>query len=53
MINYRINPQLKLGYAYDYNLNQIGSYSNGTHEIILLFEFIKDNAVPIIEVPRF
>ena len=53
MINYRINPQLKLGYAYDYNLNQIGSYSNGTHEIIVLFELIKDNAVPIIEVPRF
>ena len=53
MVNYRINPQLKLGYAYDYNLDQIGSYSNGTHEIIVLFELIKDNAVPIIEVPRF
>ena len=53
MLNYRIDPQLKLGYAYDYNLDQIGAYSNGTHEIILLFEFIKDNAVPIIEVPRF
>lgn len=53
MVNYRINPQLKLGYAYDYNMGQLGSYSNGTHEIILLFELIKDNAVPIIEVPRF
>lgn len=53
MLNYRINPQLKLGYAYDYNMGQLGSYSNGTHEIILLFELIKDNAVPIIEVPRF
>lgn len=53
MLNYRINPQLKLGYAYDYNMEQIGAYSNGTHEIIVLFELIKDNAVPIIEVPRF
>ena len=53
MLNYRINPQLKLGYAYDYNMGQLGAYSNGTHEIILLFELIKDNAVPIIEVPRF
>jgi len=53
MVNYQISPQLKLGYAYDYNMDQIGKYSNGTHEIILLFELIKENAVPIIEVPRF
>lgn len=53
MLNYRINHSLKLGYAYDYNMDQLGNYSNGTHEIILLFEFTKENVVPIIEVPRF
>ncbi len=53
MLNYRINPQLKLGYAYDYNIGLIGTYSNGTHELIILFELIKENTIPIIEVPRF
>jgi len=53
MLNYRISSQLKIGYAYDYNMRTIGNYSNGTHEVVLLFNFIKENTVPIIEVPRF
>jgi len=53
MLNYRINPQLKFGYAYDYNMGLIGTYSNGTHELIIVFELIKENTIPIIEVPRF
>jgi len=53
MLNYKVSSQLKIGYAYDYNMNDIGKYSNGTHEILVTFEFIKENATPIIEVPRF
>jgi len=53
MLNYRISGQLKVGYAYDYNMRTIGNYSNGTHEVVLLFDFIKEKTVPIIEVPRF
>lgn len=53
MLNYRISNQLKVGYAYDYNMRTIGNYSNGTHEIVLLFDLIKEKTTPIIEVPRF
>ena len=53
MLNYRISGQLKVGYAYDYNMRTIGNYSNGTHEIVLLFDLIKEKTTPIIEVHRF
>lgn len=53
MANYQITQELKLGYAYDFNMDDIGKYSSGTHEIILLFNIINDKVIPIIEVPRF
>lgn len=53
MANYQITEQLKFGYAYDFNTDDIGKYSNGTHELILLFNIVNDKVIPIIEVPRF
>ncbi len=32
-------PQLRLGYAFDYNLNKLQSYSGGTHEISVGYYF--------------
>jgi len=39
-----INPQLTLGYAYDYHTGQIRSLAHGSHEFLLsyTFDFIKD-----------
>lgn len=42
MIEYNITPQLRAGYAYDYTLTDIGTYSNGSHEIMLGFDFGRD-----------
>lgn len=53
LVNYQIIPELKMGYAYDLNLGTIGLYSNGTHEIMLIYNIVADKKIPIIEVPRF
>ena len=35
--------KIKLGYAFDYTLSDIGKVSNGTHEIIFMYMFGKTN----------
>ncbi|MEY3399278.1 MAG: hypothetical protein RL220_1872 [Bacteroidota bacterium] len=42
MAEWNITPQLRLGYAYDYTLTDIADYSNGSHEVMLGFDFGKD-----------
>lgn len=39
IIGVQINPQLLVSYAYDYNLNSIQKYSQGSHEIALNYLF--------------
>jgi type IX secretion system PorP/SprF family membrane protein len=36
---YFINQQFSAGYSYDYNIGNIGAYSNGSHELGLLYYF--------------
>lgn len=38
MVNFKIAPQLRVGYAYDYTTTNLGDYSSGSHEIIVLFD---------------
>ena len=33
-----ITPNLRVGYAYDYTLSNLGKYNSGSHEIFLLFD---------------
>ncbi|MGF1564275.1 MAG: type IX secretion system membrane protein PorP/SprF [Flavobacteriales bacterium] len=42
MIEYNITPQLRMGYAYDYTLSDINTYSSGSHEVMLGFDFGSD-----------
>ena len=35
LLQYEVNRKIRIGYAYDYILSDIGSYSPGTHEIML------------------
>jgi type IX secretion system PorP/SprF family membrane protein len=35
----QITNQLKIGYSYDLPINQLGAYNNGTHEIMINFDF--------------
>lgn len=37
LAGFQISPAVFLGYAYDYNINGLGGYNNGSHEIILKF----------------
>ncbi len=34
-----ITPNLKIGYAYDFNTSSLKTYNNGSHEFILLYKF--------------
>jgi type IX secretion system PorP/SprF family membrane protein len=39
LVNFKITPQLRVGYAYDYTTSNLGNYNDGTHEIMVLFDF--------------
>jgi type IX secretion system PorP/SprF family membrane protein len=39
LFQYALNSQLKVAYSYNFDFNKLGNYSNGTHEIMLRYEF--------------
>lgn len=39
MLEFQINPQLRIGYAYDYTLTKLGQYNSGSHELMIRYEF--------------
>jgi type IX secretion system PorP/SprF family membrane protein len=39
LFQFQINPQFKIAYTYDFDLDQLRTYSNGSHEIMLRYEF--------------
>lgn len=41
LVNFRITPSLRIGYAYDYTLTNLGKYNSGSHEIMVLFDISK------------
>jgi type IX secretion system PorP/SprF family membrane protein len=38
LVNFAVTPQVKIGYAYDYTTGNLGDYSDGTHEFLVLFD---------------
>ena len=38
LINFRVTPELRVGYAYDYTTSNLGDYNSGSHEIFILFD---------------
>ena len=48
LMDVRVIPQLRLGYAYDYNVGRLNQFAKGTHEIILRYHipFDKDTLMP-------
>jgi type IX secretion system PorP/SprF family membrane protein len=49
--DFQISKQLRIGYAYEYDISEINKYaSGGTHEILLMFEIFKNKR---IKSPRF
>lgn len=51
LIGLQLTPKLHIGYAYDFTTTDLGSYNNGTHEIMLRFEL--KSAESKIKSPRF
>lgn len=51
LVNVRAAKNLRIGYAYDYTLTNLGDFNTGSHEIFLLFDFnfVRDK----IKSPRF
>lgn len=45
MIEYNITPQLRAGYAYDYTLTDIQTYSSGSHEVMIGYDFGKNVSI--------
>lgn len=38
MAGFQVSDNIMIGYAYDYDTTELGSYNNGSHEIFLRFE---------------
>lgn len=39
MVQLQINPQIRVGYAYDLTTSDLQSFNSGTHEILISFDF--------------
>ena len=39
LVEFQLNDQLRFGYAYDYTISNLNAYNQGTHEIMLRYEF--------------
>jgi type IX secretion system PorP/SprF family membrane protein len=51
MIEYQTNFRFRIGYSYDFTLSNIRRYSQGSHEIMIGYDFGKDIAK--VKTPRF
>lgn len=48
--DFQVSKKLRIGYAYEYPISEIRTYSSGTHEVLLMFEVFKSKR---IKSPRF
>lgn len=53
LVSLQVIKQLKLAYAYDYNMAEIAQFSSGSHEIMLLLDFYEPKKEASIDIPRF
>ena len=51
IIGVQATPDIRIGYAYDYTLTNLGRYNSGSHELMLLFDL--DFSKKHIKSPRF
>ncbi|WP_343912663.1 type IX secretion system membrane protein PorP/SprF [Aquimarina litoralis] len=53
LAGFNITRNLKVGYAYDFSTSELSGYNNGSHEIILLYNFDLLNLSNKYTSPRF
>ena len=51
IVEYQINRYLRMGYSYDFTFSKIRNSTNGSHEIMIGYDFLKDNTK--IKTPRY
>jgi type IX secretion system PorP/SprF family membrane protein len=51
IVEFVITPSVRIGYSYDYYLNQAGTYNSGTHEFMLGWDISRDKTK--LSSPRF
>ena len=52
MLEYQITNTIRLGYAFDYSISQLNAFNQGTHEIMLRYEFDTSKAIRVLS-PRY
>ncbi len=52
MIEYQATKNLRIGYAYDMAFTNLRRYNSGSHEIMVAWDFVKDNGIRY-KSPRF
>jgi len=53
LFNVKILPNLRVGYAYDYTLTNLGRFNSGSHEIFILFDVNRIITKGFDKSPRF
>ena len=56
LVNFRVTPALRVGYAYDRTISNLGRFNSGSHEIMILFDISKsgnNNSNGYDKSPRF
>jgi len=48
---FQINKKLRIGYSYDFTMSEMNNYSNGTHEVMIGYDFGYD--VMKMKTPRY
>lgn len=38
MVNFKATPELRIGYAYDHTISNLGPFSSGSHELFILYD---------------
>ena len=51
IVHLQATQKINIGYAYDYLLSGLNGYSGGTHELVVGYDFVKDNSK--FQTPRF
>ena len=50
IVDFQVSRQFRIGYAYEHPISDIRPYSDGTHEILLMYEIFKNKR---IKSPRY
>ncbi len=45
LVNFKVSPSVRIGYAYDYTTSNLGRFNSGSHEIMILFDLNKKGSM--------